>query len=103
MIIIKKSTLITRRVTVGGIIATYSFLQKDAPNYVPGHTICLSFLALASAACIAYLALLIYRNKKRDQAAAAGTIVVDDADLTPEQRREKDLLGDLNPAYRYQY
>ncbi|EAS30499.1 MFS transporter [Coccidioides immitis RS] len=87
---------------IGGIIATYSFLEKDKPNYIPGHSICLGFLALAAAMCCVYFVLLVYRNKSRDKAAAAGAEVVDDSDLTPEQLREKELLGDLNPSYRYQ-
>ncbi|EEP79537.1 conserved hypothetical protein [Uncinocarpus reesii 1704] len=82
---------------IGGIVATYSFLEKDKPNYIPGHTICISFLALAAAACIVYLGLLLYRNKSRDKAAGTGPI-----DLTPEQEQENELLGDLNPTYRYQ-
>ncbi|WEW56628.1 High-affinity nicotinic acid transporter [Emydomyces testavorans] len=88
---------------IGGIIATYSFLAKDAPNYVRGHTICLSFLVLAAAMCFVYLAIIVSRNKARDKAAAASNAVaMDDDHLTPEQKRERDLLGDLNPTYRYQ-
>ncbi|KAI1928302.1 High-affinity nicotinic acid transporter [Ophidiomyces ophidiicola] len=87
---------------IGGIIATYSFIQKDSPRFIPGHSICLAFLVFSALMCIAYLALLMYRNKSRDKAAAAGVVQVDDADLTPEQKRERDLLGDMNPEYRYQ-
>lgn len=79
---------------VGGIIATYSFLENDSPEYRPGYSISVSFLALGGVSCIAYLALLMSRNKKRDAGAVAP--------LTPEQESEYETMGDLSPNYRYQ-
>lgn len=40
----------------GGIISAYSFLTKDAPKYLPGYSICISFTCLAIvASCLYYL------------------------------------------------
>lgn len=78
---------------IGGIIATYSFLQKDAPLYRPGYIICLSFICLSGASCIIYLVALWHENRKRDRAAVDPSIIPD----------EEEYLGDLAPTYRYQY
>jgi hypothetical protein len=82
---------------VGGIIATYSFLSKDAPEYRNGYIICISFACLSAAACIAYVVSLWYENRQRDRNAtvtATNTITGED---------ETEDLGDLAPSYRYAY
>lgn len=75
---------------IGGIIATYSFLARDAPAYRPGHAICIGFLCLSAASCCAYAALVAWENRRRGRAAGGA--------LTERERME---LGDLNPAFRY--
>lgn len=79
---------------IGGIVATYSFLAKDAPEYKPGYGICLGFIALSAASCCAYAALITRENRTRARAGAARA----GAHL-PEN--EKAALGDLNPEFRY--
>ncbi|KAJ5104981.1 hypothetical protein NUU61_002328 [Penicillium alfredii] len=80
---------------IGGIISTYSFLEKDAKVfYRPGFIICLSFICLSAVACIAYFFAVWYENRKRDRAA------VDPNAISEE---EEEYLGDLAPTYRYQY
>lgn len=39
---------------MGGIVAAYAFLQKDAPKYLPGYGICVGFTCLALLACSLY-------------------------------------------------
>ncbi|THH00403.1 hypothetical protein EW026_g2122 [Hermanssonia centrifuga] len=77
---------------LGGIIAAYSFLAKDAPEYKPGFSVCLSFVCLSIASCCAYFVSITWENRRRDRGEAEG------ADLPWE---EKQLMGDLNPDYRY--
>lgn len=79
---------------IGGIIATYAFRQQDAPNYKPGHSICISFCCLAIISCFAYMGALWFENRKRDKAP------ISSADVSEEQ---EEFLGDLAPTYRYQY
>ncbi|CAI7569993.1 unnamed protein product [Penicillium glandicola] len=80
---------------IGGIIATYSFVQKNGvTDYRTGYIICLSFICLAVLACVTYMVALRFENKKRDRAA------VDPATI-PED--EEEYLGDLAPTYRYTY
>lgn len=86
---------------VGGIIATYSFLQKDAPNYRNGYIICISFCALSGAACVAYVLAVWLENRKRDREATVTH--PDAAPSAEEQAAEEELLGDLAPSYRYTY
>ncbi|EHK99844.1 MFS general substrate transporter [Glarea lozoyensis ATCC 20868] len=76
---------------IGGIIATYSFLAKDAPKYTKGYAICLGFLCLAMASCCAYAAAVWSENRKRDKTPV-------DVGLTEYEKTE---LGDMNPEYRY--
>ena len=77
---------------VGGIIATFIFLKKDAKTfYHRGYSICVGFICLAAASCIVYGFAVWRENKKRDKNAGQ-------SGLTQEQKVE---LGDNNPDYRY--
>jgi MFS family permease len=53
---------------IGGIIATYAFLQQDAPNYRKGHAICLAFLSMGAISCCIYAAGVVIENRRRDKA-----------------------------------
>ncbi|ROW17831.1 hypothetical protein VPNG_00747 [Cytospora leucostoma] len=75
---------------IGGIIATYSFLSKDAPFYKPGYSISMSFICLSAVSCCVYAALITWENRKRDRTVTAS--------LTEHEKTE---LGDLNPDVRY--
>jgi MFS family permease len=77
---------------IGGIIAAFSFLSKDAPKYTSGFGICLGFICLSAVANTVYFSALIAENKKRDRGHVKGLDLPDD---------EKLLMGDLNPDYRY--
>jgi len=76
---------------IGGIIATYAFLAKDAPKYKPGYSICIGFACLSAAACCIYAVAVLAENRSRDKAAT-------DLGLTEFEKTEK---GDLSPDYRY--
>ncbi len=80
--------------TVGGIIAVFAFLSKDAPKYIPGYSICIAFIALSLLACTLYFLGVTWENRARDRNAAKGV----HANLTEE---DKKRMGDLNPDYRY--
>ncbi|OAX80147.1 hypothetical protein ACJ72_05522 [Emergomyces africanus] len=81
---------------IGGIIATYSFLEKDRPAFRPGHTISILFMGFAGAMCIVYFLLIMHRNRSRDRVAAV------DRRGVPDQTAAAPLEGDLSPSYRYQ-
>ena len=76
---------------IGGIIATFSFIATDAPNFVTGYSICLAFTSLAILACIVYGIGCWSANTKRDRATV-------DVGLTEYDKTE---MGDMNPEYRY--
>ncbi|KAE8331862.1 putative MFS transporter [Aspergillus sergii] len=80
---------------IGGIISTYAFLKKDAPEYRPGYIISVSFLSFSAACCIGYFAAVWYDNWRRDQAIADGIAIPSD--------EEQELLGDMALNYRYSY
>ncbi|KAK2801690.1 hypothetical protein FQN50_007603 [Emmonsiellopsis sp. PD_5] len=82
---------------IGGIIATYSFLEKDSPAFKPGYSISIAFICLSGASCVVYFFLLQYRNKSRDKYTSIGGAGVD-----PNQAAADSRLGDLSPSYRYQ-
>lgn len=75
---------------IGGIVATYSFLSKDAPEYRPGYSICIGFICLSALSCCLYAALITWENRRRSR-----TVRQDLSDY------EKTELGDLNPEFRY--
>ena len=76
---------------IGGIIATYAFLAKDAPRYKPGYSICIGFVCLSAFSCIVYFVSIFMQNRSRDRAAT-------DLGLTEFEKTEK---GDMSPDYRY--
>ncbi|KAF2652469.1 MFS general substrate transporter [Lophiostoma macrostomum CBS 122681] len=76
---------------IGGIIAVYAFLKKDAPKYTPGYSICIAFVCLSALSCLLYFVMCTWQNKSRDKA-------VTDVGLTDYEKTE---LGDMSPDYRY--
>ena len=76
---------------VGGIIAVWAFLKKDAPRYITGYSICISFVCLSALASCLYFVLCLWQNQSRRK-SVKGTSLSED---------EKTELGDLSPDYRY--
>lgn len=76
---------------IGGIIAVFAFLKKDAPKYIPGYSICIAFVCLSALSCTTYFFLCAWANRSRNKS-------VRDVGLTEYEKTE---LGDLNPEYRY--
>lgn len=67
---------------IGGIIATYSFLSSDAPNfYKKGYTICLAFISFAAASTVVYAAAITWENRKKEK-------VVHEVGLTDDEKTE---------------
>ncbi|KAI0723914.1 MFS general substrate transporter [Cerioporus squamosus] len=79
---------------IGGIIAVFSFLAKDAPKYIPGYSIAIAFIAVSLVANTVYFLGVSWENRRRDAQAAAGV----HAHLSED---DKKRMGDLNPDYRY--
>lgn len=77
---------------IGGIIAVYAYLKKDAPKYTPGYSISIAFACLSFIASLLYLVMCWHQNRKRERAAT-------NVGLTEYEKTE---MGDLNPDYRYQ-
>ncbi|KAL2826726.1 major facilitator superfamily domain-containing protein [Aspergillus pseudoustus] len=82
---------------IGGIVATYSFLEKDAPLYRNGYIIGLSFSCFSAAMSTLYLLGCWYENRKRDRVMAEGGAT---SEMTAQEEEE---LGDLAVTYRYAY
>ncbi|KAL4805649.1 major facilitator superfamily domain-containing protein [Aspergillus unguis] len=80
--------------TLGGIVATYSFLEEDAPLYRNGEIIGLSFACFSAVMATLYLVGLWYQNGQREKMLGQG------AQVTAE---EEEKLGDMACTYRYAY
>lgn len=76
---------------IGGIIAVFAFLKKDAPKYIPGYSISIAFVILSGLSCLVYAIGCWSANRSRDQTAGESTIT----------EEEKTELGDMSPDYRY--
>jgi len=76
---------------IGGIVAAYAFLAKDAPRYITGYSLCVAFTCLSAVSCCVYFFACLRENRRREEDITA-------AQLSSE---EKHRLGDLNPDYRY--
>ncbi|KAG0138120.1 major facilitator superfamily domain-containing protein [Tuber indicum] len=77
---------------IGGIIATYSFISKDAPRYTKGYAICLGFACLSAISCVVYYVAITRENMKRE---------IGQSKHCNATEEEKKTLGDLHPEYRY--
>jgi len=76
---------------IGGIIATYSFLSKDAKSfYHRGYSICLGFICLSAFSCVLYLIACVWQNRNKEKTHDVG--------LTEYEKTE---MGDLSPDYKY--
>ncbi|KAL3476124.1 Peroxin-3-domain-containing protein [Aspergillus californicus] len=81
---------------IGGIIATYSFLEKDkASFYKPGFSIAVSFMAFSCACCIVYFLAVWHQNQQKDRVLASGDTSYLDED--------EEILGDQATRFRYNY
>ncbi|KAI1425993.1 major facilitator superfamily domain-containing protein [Xylaria sp. FL1777] len=78
---------------LGGIVATYLFLDSDAPYFVKGYAVCLGFTAVSAIACVLYLISIHMENRRRAKTATNIGL----------SEYEKTELGDLNPSYKYMY
>lgn len=78
---------------IGGIIATFAFLAKDKPFYIPGYSICIAFTILSGLSSVVYLLSIVRDNRRRAK-------TVTNVGLT---EYEKSELGDLSPEFRYMY
>lgn len=81
---------------IGGIIATFIFLAKDAPVYRPGLIVCLAAVSFAIAMMVLYF-LSVFRLNKNKKTDA----YLEKWDQKTE--REKILAGDKHPNFRYIY
>ncbi|TRX94786.1 hypothetical protein FHL15_004247 [Xylaria flabelliformis] len=78
---------------LGGIIATYLFLDSDAPYFTKGFAVCLAFVVVSIAASTLYLISIHIENRKRAK-------TVTNIGLTEHEKTE---MGDLNPEFKYMY
>lgn len=76
----------------GAIIATFSYLAKDAPKFSIGYRLALGFIGLSAVSSTLYFFALIYENRKRARGLS---------EHSGKSEEEKAKLGDLNPDYRY--
>ncbi|KAF1810173.1 MFS general substrate transporter [Eremomyces bilateralis CBS 781.70] len=76
---------------IGGFIATYSFVTKEAPRYITGYSISIAFVCLSGLSCTIYYIMCLIANRKRDKQPV-------DLGLSEYEKTE---LGDLSPEYRY--
>ncbi|EGX52380.1 hypothetical protein AOL_s00043g169 [Orbilia oligospora ATCC 24927] len=79
---------------IGGIVATFAFLAKEAPLYPTGYKLCISFICLSALSCAVYFTGITLENKKRDQGKHKLS------HLSKEELSAMEL-GDDHPVFRY--
>ena len=77
---------------IGGIIATYVFLDRDKPKFTRGYGTCLGFICLAALSCLLYAAACIMENRKREKMPKI---------VGRDKETEEAEKGDLAQNYRY--
>lgn len=81
---------------IGGIIATFTFLSKDAPHYTKGLAIGLAFTVCGIITIICYELAIMYENKQK-------RLGLMDERYEKMSETEKKVAGDLKPSFIYQY
>ncbi|KAL1841819.1 hypothetical protein VTJ49DRAFT_6572 [Mycothermus thermophilus] len=80
--------------TIGGIVATWTYIQADAPRYYTGHTI-----NFAGQLAVFFLAIFgIFYCRRENKLRAAGKR---DHRLEGLTQEEQEGLGSRHPSYRY--
>ena len=77
--------------------------------YKKGYSICLGFISLAAASCVAYALALVWENRRKERAARASEIDLTDSEKTElgvsliraEDRTLLTCRQDLHPSFRY--
>lgn len=86
---------------IGGIIATYSFLQQDAPRYTRGYIITICFISFSILSCTAYFLAVTWENRRRDKGTSSVCAGNKGSNATGDSAEDKRTLGDLWEGYRY--
>jgi MFS family permease len=81
---------------IGGIIATFIFLSKDAPVYKPGLSVALAAVVFAMICAVAYFLVVKRANSVKQTDAYKEKFALKD-------EREQIMLGDRNPNFVYLY
>ncbi|KIJ31703.1 hypothetical protein M422DRAFT_76616 [Sphaerobolus stellatus SS14] len=81
--------------TIGAVIAVWTYLPDDAPNYHRGNSLNLATCSLACVLVLLGVRYVYWENAKRDHGER-------DYRLEGKSQKEIDELGARHPAYRYQ-
>lgn len=81
---------------IGGIIATFISLSKDAPVYKPGLSVALAAVVFAMICAVAYFLVVRRANSVKQTDAYKEKFALKD-------EREQIMLGDRNPNFVYLY
>lgn len=81
---------------IGGIIATFIFLAKDSPEYVPGLSTSIAAVVFAMGSALAYFYLVRRLNHQKQTTEYVQRFYSKD-------EREQAILGDRSPLFRYLY
>ncbi|KAF8523418.1 major facilitator superfamily domain-containing protein [Gautieria morchelliformis] len=81
--------------TIGAIIAVWTYLPNDAPNYHRGNSLNLAACSLVCVLAVIGVRYIHWENAKRDRGDR-------DRRLVGKSQEEIEELGSRHPAYRYQ-
>ncbi|ODV79148.1 putative high-affinity nicotinic acid transporter [Suhomyces tanzawaensis NRRL Y-17324] len=81
---------------IGGIIATFIFLKKDAPGYVPGLSVAIAGTCFAILCGLAYFFTVYRLNRVKQTDSYKQKFYAMD-------ERAQVIAGDLNPNFTYSY
>ncbi|KAK4097324.1 MFS general substrate transporter [Parathielavia hyrcaniae] len=80
--------------TIGGIVATWTYVQADSPRYFTGHSINLG--GQVAVVCLSIFGILYCAHENRLRAAGKR-----DHRLEGLTEQEQELLGNRHPSFRY--
>lgn len=86
---------------IGGIIATYSFLDSDKPLYKKGYSISVAFTCLSALCCLGYAISITLENRRRAKTAHdIGLTDYEKTELGVSVNLRANYVKDFRPAVR---
>ncbi|KZT72471.1 hypothetical protein DAEQUDRAFT_663851, partial [Daedalea quercina L-15889] len=98
----KKSTTVALQLAIantGGFVATFVYTSSQAPKYIQGHTITVSFLAMAWITMLANVLYCVLENRARASGRRQGNLIA--YQELWDSGKTRAPIGDRHPDFRF--
>ena len=86
---------------IGGIIASYVYLNDDAPRFIKGHSILIGFVSTGILLTLFMTTWCKRENARRDALPSTNSGGVLDGELTDEQKAREEEMAESVEWFRF--